>query len=248
MLRVWLLLALVTVLARGEITDEYVSKAVVEFTSANITQNLKEWESDLVIMFYAPWCVNCQHLLPTWGAIASIKADNPDVAVGKFDCEASPESVEICKQWHVDRYPSVYFLGFGNFNQAEGGAIIGKVRNPRLVRFVADLYPEAIYDWVNMLCSISAWQRTWDGIKGFFTGRSRANRQVERLQQRVVTAERKAELFSKELERYKAIELFDTLGDHGDPFGLLHSLDPDEVPRSSTRLCHFLYNALLTLM
>lgn len=230
MLRVWILIALATVLACGEVTEEYVSKAVVEFTSSNITQNLKEWEKDLVIMFYAPWCINCRHLLPTWGAIASLKEDTPDVAVGKFDCEASTESVQICQELRVDRYPSVYFMGFGNFNQADGGALIGKVRNPRVVRFVADLYPEAVYDWVNMLCSLSGWQRTWDGIKGFFTGKSRSSRQIERLQQRVATAERKAALFSKELERYKAIDLFDTMEDHGDPFGLLHSLDPDEVP------------------
>jgi thiol-disulfide isomerase/thioredoxin len=228
MARLWLLF-LLAVLVCGEVTEEYVTKAIVEFVPANITHNLKEWDKDLVIMFYAPWCVNCDHLLPTWGTIASLKKDNTDVAVGKFDCEASTQSTEICQQLHVDRYPSVLFIGFGNFNQAKGGTLWGKVNNPRLVRFVADLYPEAVYEWVNMLCAMSGWQRKWDDLKGFITGRSRSARQLERLKHRVDVAERKAELFSKELERYKAVELFDTIEDHGDPFTLLHTLEPDEV-------------------
>jgi thiol-disulfide isomerase/thioredoxin len=223
-----LLLALV-VCAGGVITEEYVAKAIVELSAANVTRNLKEWDTDLVIMFYAPWCKYCKQLLPTWGTIATLKEDNNEVTVGKFDCEESERNTDICRDFNVDRYPSIYFVGYGDFNQADGGTMIGAVSNPRVVRYVADLYPEAIFDWVNMLTALSGWHRRWDDFVGFFTGKSRAVRQVARLKSRTEAAERKAELFGKELERYKANELFDELEDHGDPFPLLSSLEPDEV-------------------
>ena len=112
--------------------------------------------------------------------------------------------------------------------------MIGTVYNQRIVRYIADLYPEAVYDWVNMLCFMSSLNRKWDDFIGFFTGRTRVKRQLERNKSRVEAAERKAELFSQELERYKANEVFDALEDSGDPFPLLHSLEPDEVSRKSS--------------
>lgn len=129
----------------------------------------------------------------------------------------------------VDRYPSVYFIGYGNFHQAANGALLGKEPYPRVVRYVADLYPEALYDWVNMLAALSACHRRWDDFKGFFTGRTRSAVQLNKMKVRVSEAERKARLFSKELEKYKANEIFDELDDHGDPFPLLNSLEPDKV-------------------
>lgn len=41
--------------------------------------------------------------------------------------------------------------------------------------------------------------------------------------------EKKASLFGKELEKYKANDVFDALEFLGDPFPLLNQLEPDEV-------------------
>lgn len=233
LLNLWPLLCLLAhwSAARAAVTEQTVVLAIEEFNEHNITSNLDEWDTDLVVMFYAPWCKYCKQLLPTWGTIASLKENDNNVAVGKFDCERSDLSEEICKELGVDRYPSVYFIGYGNFNNAEGGALIGNVPNPRVARYAADLYPEALYDWVNMLASLSKWQRRWDDFKGFFTGRTRSAVQLHSMKSRVAEAERKAALFGKELEKYKANEIFDELDDHGDPFPLLHSLEPDEVSK-----------------
>ncbi len=40
-----------TIKGRSEMYD-----GMREFTEANLTSNVKEWSSDLAIMFYAPWC------------------------------------------------------------------------------------------------------------------------------------------------------------------------------------------------
>ena len=43
-----LLLLQLVLLANGSFTQE--------FTHENVTSNIEEWDKDLVIMFYAPWC------------------------------------------------------------------------------------------------------------------------------------------------------------------------------------------------
>ena len=225
-------------------TEVLVVESIVEFTAGNITANLKEWESDVAIMFYAPWCTYCKQLKPTWGTIAELKKYDKDVNVGVFDCEASNKHIDVCRNFGIDRYPTLAFIGYGKLNQAEGGALIGTVYNQRIVRYIADLYPEAVYDWVNMLCFMSSLNRKWDDFIGFFTGRTRVKRQLERNKARVEAAERKAELFSQELERYKANEVFDALEDSGDPFSLLHSLEPDEVSRKSSDIAKWLVSHL----
>jgi thiol-disulfide isomerase/thioredoxin len=185
------------------VTEESILESVVELSSHNLTSNLEEWESDIAIMFYAPWCKYCKQLLPSWGTIAALSESNRNLVVGKFDCEASEKSGEICKDLDVDRYPSLFFLGYGNFNQAMGGAVVGRSMPPRLVRYVADLYPEAIYDWVSMLSFLSSTHRRWDDVVGFFTGKTSAQKQLANMHVRVSEAEQRAHLFGQELEMYK---------------------------------------------
>lgn len=181
-------------------------------------------------MFYAPWCKYCKQLLPHWEQVGKLAMkDNPDIEVGKFNCEVPTRNNDICKKLGVDRYPSVYFIGYGNMNQAPKGNIFGRTTDERVVKFNADLYPEAIYDWVTMLSKISTLQRMWVDFKGIFTGKSRAAMESQNLRTKVEALEKKNRLFSGELERYKADELFDSLKDNGDPFPLLSEMQPDEV-------------------
>lgn len=66
----------------------------------------------------------------------------------------------------------MYYLGYGNYNQAPPkGFIFGSNDEPRLVRYNADIYPEAIYDWILMLSKMSWIQRKYDDIKTFFSGK-----------------------------------------------------------------------------
>lgn len=179
-------------------------------------------------MFYAPWCKYCKQLLPTWETIAQLSRDNTNLAISMFNCEGSKSHEQICAQVGIDRYPTIYFLGYGDFNQGPQGAMIGRTREQRLVKFVSDLYPEAVYDWVNMLAVMSGIHRRWDDVTGFFTGQSRDAKNIAQLTKLKDEAEKKAFLFGKQLEKYKANELFDSLEDHGDPFPILHGLKPNE--------------------
>ena len=90
------------------------------------------------------------------------------------------------------------------------------------------MYPEALYDWIRMLSFISWIQRSWDAFTNIFTGSSRSLNRITKLQKEVNILENKVEVFSEELEKYKADELFDRLSDYGDPFLILNKLEPDE--------------------
>ena len=41
---------------------------------------------------------------------------------------------EVCKVLGVDRYPSIYYIGYGNLNQAPIGNPFGKSELPRVAR------------------------------------------------------------------------------------------------------------------
>ena len=156
----------------------------VELTYANLTSNLEDWDTDLAVMFYAPWCKYCKQLAPSFDQIATVHAKSKDLIVGKFNCEVPPKHAEVCKLLGVDRYPSVYFIGYGNFHFGHDGSIFqlpftssssssSHPSFPRIVRFVADMFPEAILDWITMLTTLSQMQRTWSDFASIFTGNSR---------------------------------------------------------------------------
>jgi thiol-disulfide isomerase/thioredoxin len=204
--------------------------SVKEMNALNVSSNINEWDADMAIMFYAPWCKYCKQLLPSMEAIAGLVEDNKNLVIGKFNCESPAENKKVCDSLNVDKYPSVFFVGYGNFNQApKKNPIFGKPKYPSVVRYVGDLYPEAIYGWIGMLSTISSWKRRYADVIGFFTGQNRYVTKLESMQKQLQQMERKANLFGEELEKYKANELFDSLADNGDPFPLLHEMQPDEV-------------------
>lgn len=157
----------------------------VEITYANITANYGDWDKDMAILFYAPWCKYCKQLAPSWEQIASATSATKDLVVGKFNCEKPAANNELCLKLGVDRYPSIYFMGYGPLHQAPAGNPFAVNPHPRIARYNADLYPEAIYDWVRMLAQISSTQRSWDDFKSIFTGKSRSANKVEKLKKQV---------------------------------------------------------------
>jgi len=199
----------------------------VEISYNNFTSNYKDWDTDMAIMFYTPWCKYCKQLGTSWEQIARISKDNRDLTVGKINCEKT-ENVDICLKIGVDRYPSVFFLGYGDMHQANQGNPFAKNDRPRLAQYNADLYPEAIYDWINMLAKVSSMQRSWVDFKSVFGGKSRSVIKVEKLQSKISVLENKIVDTSIQLDKFKADELFTQLEDNGDPFPLMATLEPDE--------------------
>lgn len=159
----------------------------VEISYTNLTANYNDWDTDMAIMFYAPWCKYCKQLTPSWEQIAAANSNSKDLVVGKFNCEKPAANVEFCQQLGVNRYPSVFFLGYGDLHQSPEGNPFKRNPHPRMARFNSDLYPEAIYDWVGMLSQISSMQRSWDDFKSIFTGTSRNARKVGVLRTKVIS-------------------------------------------------------------
>jgi thiol-disulfide isomerase/thioredoxin len=59
----------------------------------------------LLVEFYAPWCVHCQHLAPSIRRLALLLQD--DVAIGAVNCDSSPT---VCQQEQVQAYPTLRLL------------------------------------------------------------------------------------------------------------------------------------------
>ena len=208
-----------------------------EISVGNLTSNVRNWRRDMAVMFYAPWCKYCKQLKPSWDQIAKISEPNPNLQVGIFDCDSDTSNTEVCQALGVDRYPSIYFVGYGDFNQAKPGNVLAKTDLPRVVKYNADLYPEHILDWMQMLAGISAAQRGIDNIKGLFSRNSGMHRRVEDLQGELETSEYRMRLYADELERYKADEIFRGLKDNGDPFPLLAQIDAEDELTLPFRVC-----------
>ena len=202
----------------------------IEISELQLKKHIDDWHGDVVVMFYAPWCRYCKQLLPTWHKIAELKAPVTSLQVATFNCEAD-QNAEVCQRLQVDRYPSIAYLGYGNLNQAPlTGFIFGPSPMPRVARFNSDvIYPEALYDWISFLSFVSTLQRRWDTFFSFLQGKSQISKRLNNMQDQLDDIARKYSVVSKELEKYKALDLFDTLDNHGDPFPLLHSLEPDAV-------------------
>ena len=154
-----------------------------------------------------------------------------------FNCELNKKNTELCEQLSVDRYPSVYYLGYGSFYQSHPSKVfksLSPATKNRIVRYKADIYPEALYDWVSMLSWISYAQRRWVEVKStllsLILGRPlESNGANEMLQNKVNNLEKTVDAYAEALEKYKADELFDSLEDNGDPYPLLAILEPDQV-------------------
>ena len=100
----------------------------------------------------------------------------------------------------------------------------------------SDLLPDAIYDWINMLTTISWLSRIYyditSNIFSLFNGHkpSRIQQKVTSLTEHIQKLEHKNEKYSNIIKKYKANEIFDSISDvYDDPYPLLHSMPPDKV-------------------
>jgi len=76
-----------------------------------------------VVDFYAPWCIWCQRLAPTWEAFAErMEADSSNVKVVSVDCAAENA---LCQSHKIQAYPTIRFFsakdgpehGIGDFHK-----------------------------------------------------------------------------------------------------------------------------------
>jgi hypothetical protein len=139
----------------------------------------------------------------------------------------------------VDRYPAIFFIGHGNFHQSHP---LGS----NLVRFEADIIPNALYDWIRFLSFTSRLHRGWNHLKEFtsvvfssnekssMTG-STNNPDQDRVKQ-LITLEKEMLTLRSQVERYEVLELFDQLPHLGDTFSHLdRALNKTSTSNNSVR-------------
>jgi hypothetical protein len=139
--------------------------------------------------------------------------------------------LELCHDLGVVSYPSLYFIGYGNFYQS------GSYKS-NIVKYNADIYPDAILVWLRMLNTISSYQQKWDMFRSllpFSSHKTRLHHQHTALVSELDELQRGLQRFTLAEERAKAMEMFDEGVDRGDVFPLLSTIDPtDEVTQPAS--------------
>lgn len=145
--------------------------------------------------------------------------------------------LELCHAMGVDSYPSLYFIGYGDFRQA--GSL-----QPNVVKFQADIYPDAILVWLRMLNTISTYQQMWDTLRSllpFSSHQPLLARQQGALLEEVRVLRRQVRGLTRAEERRRAREQLELEEegagggggggeglDRGDVFPLLSAMDPQD--------------------
>lgn len=232
-------IAIVICLVFGKLLNSVVCSSLYKaplFTIKNISVALQQWEPsiDRVVMFTAPWCKYCKQLRPSWDQISHIHSQSRSLAIGVFDCEESEEHKALCDALQVDRYPSLYFIGHGDYYQNKKSFNFKNLLNlglferssSRIVVYDADIYVAAIYDWIRFLHYVSSLKRSWSGFWNWFN--QNIDRNVDNLYFENDGLHRKVDLFGSSLEQIQMDKIFDNLEDMGDPFPALYNLVPSE--------------------
>jgi protein disulfide-isomerase-like protein len=82
----------------------------VTLTEENFDAWLKENEMAFVDL-YAPWCVWCQRLAPSWEKLAQeVKKEGMPVGIGKVDCV---EQANLCRKQKVMAFPTIRWFHAG---------------------------------------------------------------------------------------------------------------------------------------
>lgn len=140
---------------------------------------------------------------------------------------------ELCRDFGVDSYPSLYFIGYGNFYQS------GSFKE-NLVKYKADIYPDAILIWLRMLNTISSCQQKWDNLRSllpFSSHRTLLAQQHSTLVDEAKDLRQRLQSYVQTEEREKAWKIMDQGVDRGDVFPLLNAIDPtDKVVKHGTEI------------
>jgi len=97
--------------------------AAVDLTSENI-EDFHSKNELVFIDFFAPWCVWCQRLAPTWEKFAQeVNWQHLDVGIGKVDCVAHDD---LCKEERIMAFPTLRWY-------QEGKAIMPDYKGERSV-------------------------------------------------------------------------------------------------------------------
>mmetsp|Transcript_24795 Transcript_24795/g.38949 ORF Transcript_24795/g.38949 Transcript_24795/m.38949 type:complete len:477 (-) Transcript_24795:194-1624(-) len=126
---------------KQKISEGFLS--AVDLTSDNIEDFHSK--NDLVFIdYFAPWCVWCQRLAPTWEQFAQVANwQHLDVGIGKVDCVAHGD---LCKEERIMAFPTLrwYQEGKAVMPDYEGDRTVGSFLE--FVKKKIDAYEDDGYD------------------------------------------------------------------------------------------------------
>ena len=131
----------------------------------------------------------------------------------------------------VDRYPSLYFFGYGNFHQRIEGVSLTVSLAQHIARYEGELYLDALYDWVWLLGKISAVDRGWKSVATSFlnpAANARHQNRIRELEEQVSNYQREISVAANKINRLETLELFDSLKMEGDVFESMHREPPSD--------------------
>ncbi|KAF2155018.1 disulfide isomeras-like protein [Myriangium duriaei CBS 260.36] len=87
----------------------------VALTAEDFTARVTSTQNPWFIKFYAPWCPHCQHLAPTWQAVA--RDMEGKLNIGEVNCDVEKR---LCKDVHIKGYPTLIYFQGGERLEYEG--------------------------------------------------------------------------------------------------------------------------------
>eukprot|EP01084_Bolivina_argentea_P104708 187480_1 len=141
---------------------------VVQLSPELLLDNIEYWTHDYAVLFYAKWCPHCKAFASSWDAVAKAMVKDNSVIVGKFNCEKSIEYMDFCARVGVTHYPTLMVFGFDTYPDRDviSGLFLSKsTGEDKAVKYQADIYLSAVYDWVRSMVAISRFQRIEHRIK-----------------------------------------------------------------------------------
>jgi len=87
----------------GKLSSTLKSQDIPDKRDGNVTilvgKNFEQITQDdtktVFVMFFAPWCGHCKSVLPKWGELADMVADNPDIVIAKLDVTANEVRIPL---------------------------------------------------------------------------------------------------------------------------------------------------------
>ena len=140
-------------------------------------------------------------------------------------------STEFCQRLGIDRYPSLYFFGYGNFHQKIENLTLAEPLSQHIARYEGELYLDALYDWVKLLSTFSFVDRTYDSIFTSFLNPMASSvhrKKIKILDGEVSNLKQELHVATEKINEYETIKLFESLKLEGDVFRVMTQESPKD--------------------
>lgn len=115
----------------SQVNSEQEDVHTVQYNKDNFSTEIKK--KNHFVMFYAPWCVFCKRIEPTWEQLAEVsKEEDNNIVIAKVDC--TTDSI-LCNEHDVTGYPTFKFFKAG---ETKGTKFEGTRDLPSLISFLND--------------------------------------------------------------------------------------------------------------